>query len=254
MSIDFASLITMPLLPVSARILFPYLAVALTLAGSLLHHRRLRSILGDARGMWVYFVVFFVLFLVVPSIIISTVEPLPREAFAFFGVQPGNWPLGLLFVGIGLPVVLYLCWNYSKDPGLKQQYPFSKDACANDRTFALYELGYAGLYFTSWEFLYRGILFFPLAHMLGFLPAAAITTALSTLHHIGHPEWEIVGAMAGGFLFSLAAFLTGSLFYPLALHALLGVGDDFFIYWRFYRGRPPAPPKNFSAGEAGLNS
>jgi membrane protease YdiL (CAAX protease family) len=243
MSVDFRSLIAMSLEPVSARILFPYLAVALTIAGSLLHHRRLRSILGDARGMWVYFGAFFLLFLVVPSIIIAAVEPLPQEAFAGYGIRAGNWRVGLLLVGIAIPVVLYLCGSYSKDPGLKEQYPFSKDACANDRAFALYELGYAGLYFTSWELLYRGILFFPLAHMLGFLPAAAITTALSTLHHIGHPQWEIVGAMAGGLLFGLVAFLTGSVIYPFAIHALLGVGDDLFIYRRHYRGRVTTGPR-----------
>jgi membrane protease YdiL (CAAX protease family) len=235
MSVDFASLLSMPLEPLSARILFPYLAAALTLAASLLHHRRLRSILGDARGMRVYFWSFFALFLVVPSIIIAAVEPRPLEAFALFGVQPGNWPFGLLLVGIAIPVVAYLCWNYSKDPGLREQYPFSKDACKDDRTFALYELGYAGLYFTSWELLYRGLLFFPLAHMLGFLPAAAITTALSMLHHIGHPEWEIAGALGGGMFFSIVVFLTGSVFYPLAIHILLGVGDDYFIYRRYHR-------------------
>jgi membrane protease YdiL (CAAX protease family) len=236
MSKDLASLFSMSLEPLSARILLPYLAVTLTLVVSLLHHRRVRTILGDARGMRVYFWTFFVLFLVAPSIIIVAVEPLPLAAFASFGVQAGNWKRGLLFVGIAIPIVTYLCWNYSKDPGLSVQYPFSKDACASDRAFAFFELGYAGLYFSSWELLYRGLLFFPLAHLAGFLPAMAITTALSTLHHIGHPEWEIVGAMAGGILFSLVAFLTGSVLYPFAIHAMLGVGDDIFIYRRFYRG------------------
>lgn len=248
MTADFGSLFAMPLEPLSARILLPYLMVALTLAASLLHHRRLKSLLGDRRGMRVYFWTFFALFLVVPSIIIAAVEPRPLATFASFGVQPGNWRLGLLFVGIAIPVVTYLCWNYSKDPGLKVQYPFSRDACANDRTFAFFELGYAGLYFSAWEYLYRGLLFFPLAHVLGFLPAMAITTALSTLHHIGHPDWEIIGAMAGGVLFSLAAFLTGSVFYSFAIHVMLGVGDDIFIYRRFYRGRTPAASRRTRRG------
>jgi membrane protease YdiL (CAAX protease family) len=241
MSIDLASITALRLEPLSARILFPYLAAALAVAGSLLHHRRLRTTLGDARGMWVYFGSFFLLFLVVPAMLIVAVEPRPLDASAFYGIRPGNWPLGLLLAGISVPIVLFLCWSYSKNPGAKEQYPFSKDACANDRSFALYELGYAGLYFTSWEFLYRGVLFFPLAHALGYLPAAAITTTLSTLHHIGHPEWEIFGALAGGFLFSLVAVVTGSLFYPFFIHALLGVGDDFFIYRRYHRaGRKQA--------------
>jgi membrane protease YdiL (CAAX protease family) len=127
----------------------------------------------------------------------------------------------------------------SKDPALQKQYPFSKAACRSDAAFVRYELGYLGLYYTSWEFLYRGVLFFPLLQALGVIPAVAITTALSTLHHIGHPETEIGGALIGGIIFGAVSYLTGSMLYACAIHAMLGVSDDVFIYLRAYRGRAP---------------
>jgi membrane protease YdiL (CAAX protease family) len=65
----------------------------------------------------------------------------------------------------------------------------------------------------------------------------AITTTLSTLHHIGHPKSEILGALLGGVIFSYVALLTRSLLYPIAFHAMVGVGVDIFVYARNYRVR-----------------
>jgi membrane protease YdiL (CAAX protease family) len=64
----------------------------------------------------------------------------------------------------------------------------------------------------------------------------AITTALSTLHHIGHPKLEIVGAACAGVVFCIIALLTRSILYSIVIHALTGVSTDTFIYLRNYRG------------------
>jgi membrane protease YdiL (CAAX protease family) len=221
----------------SLRILLPYLAAALAAAASLLHHRRLRARYGDRTGMWLYFGAFFLLFVALPVLVVFLAEGDPLQALANMGLRAGNVGLGLAIVAVALPVTMGISFFSSKDPALQKQYPFSKAACTSDGAFIRYEIGYLCLYYTSWEFLYRGILFFPLAQALGFLPAMAITTALSTLHHIGHPESEIGGALVGGILFGVVSFLTGSVLYAFAIHAMLGVSDDVFIYLRAYRGR-----------------
>ena len=79
------------------------------------------------------------------------------------------------------------------------------------------------------------MLFFPLAAALGFLPAMALNTALSTLHHIGHPKSEVFGALLAGIVFSCIALWTGSVLYPIVIHATVGVVNDTFIYVRTYR-------------------
>jgi membrane protease YdiL (CAAX protease family) len=187
--------------------------------------------------MWLYFGAFFVLFVAIPVVVALFAEKDPFTAFAEMGLRAGNVSRGLLIVAIALPITIGMSLISSKDPALQKHYPFSKDACRSPGAFIRYEIGYAALYYSAWEFLYRGILFFPLLHTLGFLPAVSITTALSTLHHIGHPDSEIGGALAGGIIFGVVSLLTGSMLYPFAIHAMLGVSDDVFIYLRVYRRR-----------------
>ena len=223
--------------PRSLLVLYPWIAVTLTVAVTLLNHRRLRERLGDTAGMWVYFAGFFTFFLLVPVALVLVAEPSPGAVLASLGLGPGRWRLGLVLSAIAVPITLFMSHLSSKMPEMQGQYPFSKAACASDGAFALYEAGYLVLYYTAWEFLYRGLLFFPLVSALGFLPAMAITTALSTVYHIGHPDTEIWSALAGGVVFGLIAWLTGSVYYSFFIHAMLGVSDDAFIYARCYRHR-----------------
>lgn len=238
MSFDLQYLVTSFLTPGSASILFLWSAVGLTVAAGALDHRRLRARFGEARGMLLYFSGFFGLFAAAPIALILTLERDPLAALAAFGLQAGNVPRGLLICAGALPVTMLLSLFVSREPAMREQYPFSKAACADDVSFILYEASYVGLYYSAWEFLYRGILFFPLLHALGFPAAAALTTALSTLHHIGHPRSEIAGALAGGLIFSTFCLLTDSFLTSLVVHAMMGVGNDTFLYVRWHRRRP----------------
>jgi membrane protease YdiL (CAAX protease family) len=237
MPITLESLVASTLATRSLAVLIPYVAVGLTVNITVLNDRRLRERFGDATGMWIYFVSFFVIFLAIPVALLLAVEKEPLRVLAGLGAQPGRAGLGLVLVAIAVPVTLLISAMASKEPAMREQYPFSKAACASDGAFVVYEAGYLLLYYTAWEFLYRGLLFFPLMGALGFPAAAAITTALSTVHHIGHPDSEVWGALGGGLVFSLVAILTGSFFYAVAIHALMGIGNDSFIYARFFRGR-----------------
>ena len=219
----------------SFQILFPYTAVALTALVTWFHPSVLKRRLGDNGGMWLYFVLFFLMLLAVPVIVILAVEPRPLLALAGLGLRFGNYKIGLLLMLAGSPIAVFISHLGARRPEIKEWYPFSKDVCSRSTGFIVYEVGYVFLYYTAWEFIYRGLLFFPLLGILGFLPAMAITTALSTLHHIGHPKSEIVYALIGGFLFSVIALFTRSVLYPFAIHAMAGVSIDTFICLRRYR-------------------
>ncbi len=224
--------------PISMRILFPYITVALTGMITLFGHPALKKRYGDARGTWLYFSIFFVLLAAVPILLIVLLETDPLRVLTDLGVSTGNYRIGLVLVLVFVPISLLIGHIGSKTPELVAWYPFSKQACLRDRSFLLYELGYLLLYYTAWEFLYRGLLFVPLLAGLGYFPAMAVTTALSTLHHIGHPKSEIGGAVLGGVLFSAIALVTRSLLYAVLIHAMIGVVDDTFIYLRNYRKSP----------------
>jgi hypothetical protein len=219
----------------SMRILLPYVAVALTLLVTVFHHTVLKKRHGDARGMWLYFLLFFLLLAVVPVLILAVVEVDPLTVLAGLGVSAGNYRMGLILMLAALPAALLLGLFGSREGELKRWYPFSKQACRTDRSFVAYELGYLLLYYTAWEFLYRGLLFFPLLSSAGFLPAAAITAILSTMHHIGHPRTEVISSLAAGFIFAAIALLARSVLYCAAIHAAVGISTDTFIYLRDYR-------------------
>ncbi len=223
--------------PISMQILLPYIAVALTVLITAFYHSTLKSRYGDAKGTWLYFLLFFTFLAAVPTLIVVLVETDPLQVLTDLGVGLGNYRIGVVLMLVGLPITVLIGHFVSKTPEMREWYPFSKEVCAKDSTFIAYQLGYLVLYYTAWEFLYRGVLFFPLLNSLGFLPALAITTALSTLHHIGHPKSEILGALLAGVVFSCIALLTRSILYPIAIHAMVGVSDDTFIYLRNYRGR-----------------
>jgi hypothetical protein len=223
--------------PPSLGILLSYLAVALTLMVTGLHQRRLRARLGDEMGMWLYFALFFLLLAALPVVIVCVAERDPNRVFAAFGLRGGDWRMGLPILALALPVAALISVFASKSPAMKEHYPFSKVACSNDGRFIAYELGYIVLYYTAWEFLYRGLLFLPLVGSVGLLAAASISTALSVLHHIGQPDSETTGALLGGYLLCAVAFLTNSILYSIAIHATLGVSNDLFIYLRYHRGK-----------------
>ena len=222
--------------PISMQILLPYIAAALAALITVFYHSDLKRRFGDAKGMWLYFSLFFLFFVAMPTLIVVLVEPNPLQVLSELGVGPGNYKVGIPLLLLGLPITVLISHFAANSPGMKEWYPFSKEVCARDGTFVAYELGYILLYYSAWEFLYRGILFFPLLNGFGFLAAMAITTALSTLHHIGHPKVEIFGTVFAGIVFSIIALLTRSILYSIAIHALTGVSTDTFIYLRNYRG------------------
>jgi membrane protease YdiL (CAAX protease family) len=209
--------------------------VAFALLFSFFHYRQLIQKWDDRRAFLAYFAAVFCLFLVIPSLIIFLFSP---DALLFLkeaGLTLGNWRRGLLIAALGAPLAVLSGFIGSRDAELGRFYPFSKTACRSPRSFIGFEAAYLLLYYVAWEFLYRGILFFPLIPAIGLIPALALQTIISTLHHAGHPQSEIFASLAGGFVFGLVAYFTGSIVYTIVLHALTGISTDTFIYFRDYR-------------------
>jgi membrane protease YdiL (CAAX protease family) len=209
--------------------------VAFALLFSLFHYRRLTQRWDDLRAFLVYFAAVFCLFLVIPILIIFLFSPAALLFLKEAGLTLGNWRRGLGIAAVGAPLAVLSGFIGSRDAELGRFYPFSKTACRSPKSFIAFEAGYLLLYYVAWEFLYRGILFFPLIPAIGLIPALALQTIISTLHHAGHPQSEILASLAGGFVFGLVAYFTGSFIYCIFLHALTGISTDTFIYFRDYR-------------------
>lgn len=214
------------------------LVVALSLLATVLHFRSLKKTRDELAAVRLYFLAFFGLLLVAPGILTILTSTEPGSVLASYGWTFGRAGRGLALTAAGLPLAILAGFIGSRDPQMKTMYPFAKAACADARTFAGYEISYLFLYYLPWEFVFRGVLFLPLVPAVGLIPALAIQTTISTLLHIGHPDTEVFAAAGAGLVFGAIAYVTGSFFYSLVLHAATGIATDTFLFLRRRPGKP----------------
>jgi hypothetical protein len=224
-------------------VLFCCIGVAFLLLSSVLNLRTLmRKAQHDYAPVMMYFASFFVLMFLFPLTLVLIEGPRVGMYPWTLGLRLGDWPKGLAIMGIGSPLLAAGVFLGARDPALRKQYPFSKQALAGPGRFVIYELSYVVFYYLAWEFAFRGVVLFGL---LAFLPktipgvavAIMVQTFLSTIYHIGHPDSEVFGAFLLGLVAGAAAVVTGSILYGLFAHALVGVLHDCLAYRRLARTR-----------------
>lgn len=217
-------------------ILFLIYAIDFALMSSFFHYRSLlQKHKDDFKAFLLYFIFFFMSFFVIPVLFIMLFFESPFEALKGLGLQLGDFRLGLILLLIGIPLTILIVFISSRDPELRDQYPFSKNACRNPKRFLLYELCYLILYYVAWEFTFRGIFLFGTLEFVGtskrgIMFAILLQSILATVYHLGHPKLEVIGALVGSIVFGVIAYHTHSIFYPLVLHALVGILTDTFFY------------------------
>ena len=203
---------------------------------SFFHHKNLfRKYKDDFKAFILYFIYFFGSFFIIPVLFIVLFFDSPFVTLKSLGLQFGEYKLGLILILIGVPLTVIIVFMSSKDPKLKEQYPFSKNACHNPKRFVLYEISYLVFYYSAWEFTFRGVFLFGTLEFVGtsnrgIIFAILIQSILATVYHLGHPHLEVIGALVGSIIFGLVAYHTESILYPLFLHALMGILNDSFFY------------------------
>jgi len=216
-------------------------AIGFALISSFFHYSiLLKKHTDDFKAFIRYFISFFVLLFAIPFVFILFSFPQPLETLGGLGLQLGSFKLGLLIIMIGIPITAVLTYISAKDPAIKEQYPFSKKACENPRKFVLYEISYLIFYYLTWEFTFRGVFLFTLIELMGenstgIIAAILIQTIIATVYHQGHPHMEILGALLGSVIFGIIAYATQSILYTIFLHALIGILNDTWIYFRYHK-------------------
>ena len=223
-------------------------AVDFALISSFFHYKNiLRKHKDDYRAFLLYFIYFFGLFLLIPVLFVVFYFDNPFLTLKSLGIRFGDYGLGLVLVLIALPFTVLISFISLKNPELREQYPFSKSACRTPRRFILYEMSYLIFYYTAWEFTFRGVFLFGTLEFVGtstrgIIFAILMQSILATVFHLGHPNLEVIGALAGSIVYGSIAFYTKSIFYPLVLHALLGIlNDSFLCIRRRRRGKNTRP-------------
>jgi membrane protease YdiL (CAAX protease family) len=153
-----------------------------------------------------------------------------REHPKAYGLHVGDWKLGLGLNAILFPIIaLLLLYPASQTDEMIAFYPFAKGAGDSPMAFLSLQAPRCLLFYTAWEFFFRGFMLFSLRRYVGDWLAICIQTIPQCLWHIGMPAGEILSSIGGGILFGILALRTHSILWPLLLHCLIGVGLDSLI-------------------------
>jgi len=139
----------------------------------------------------------------------------------------GDWRWGLkatVPVCAAAALFLLLLPISSADP-LCAYYPLDPKVRSGVAAWLAWEPWYLA-YYLGWEGTFRGVVQLGLGRKMGFVPAMLLQAALTTLLHAGNPPSEVLGALAAAPLFGYAAWRTGSVWYGLAVHFVVGAGVD----------------------------
>lgn len=167
----------------------------------------------------------FVLFGLVPVLIIRFVF---GERLSEYGFRLGDLRFGLTALAVLAPLFVASAYPSASMPEFRAEYPLYRGAGDGWNSFALHALSY-GLFYIGWETYFRGFMQFGLRGSFGDWNSILIQVLASCLVHIGKPAAETFSSILGGLVWGILAFRTGSLFYGLIIHWMLGVALDLFI-------------------------
>jgi membrane protease YdiL (CAAX protease family) len=176
-----------------------------------------------------WFVAEFVVSFLLPLALILFVH---RRPLRDFGLGIGNARFGLkstaIFVGIMLPIV----WIVSDTEQFQLVYPHAQIVKGEWTLFLLYEAVFL-LYFTGWEFIWRGYMLFGLERHLGGGVAVLVQMLPFVILHSGKPITETLGAIIAGIALGALALRTRSFWYCVATHWAVMFAIDLFSTLRF---------------------
>ncbi len=182
---------------------------------------------GGLAGPLIMFLSAFVLLGLIPLAIVLWGF---HENLQDYGLRLGDWKLGLQLTAILFPLICVLMLLPAvRNPEIRLCYPMAPDIAGSLSGFALLEIPRLLLFYTAWEFLFRGFLLFGLRPLLGDWMAICVQVVPSSLWHVGLPSGELFASIAGGVLFGIMAIRTRSIVWPFVLHSMIGVGLDLMI-------------------------
>lgn len=150
-----------------------------------------------------------VLYFVLPMLVIVL---LFRESPGAYGWGVGDWRMGLKWVLIGCGLMAVVLYVLAVTPAMKSFY----EARAPEGVFNLIYL--TGVDLFGWEFMWRGLMLFALAHYFGPGPAIFLQAVPFAFMHLGKPEVETLSTIFGGAAFGYVAWQSGSFLYPFLIH------------------------------------
>jgi membrane protease YdiL (CAAX protease family) len=174
----------------------------------------------------------FVLSFLVPLALIAFVH---RGRLRDFGLGAGKVRFGLKVAAIFIAVMIPVVWIASDAEQFQLVYPHAQIVKGEWTLFFVYEAVFL-LYFTGWEFLWRGYMLFGLERHLGGPVAVLVQMLPFVILHSGKPVLETFGAIVAGIALGALALRTRSFWYCVVTHWFVMFAIDLCSTLRFRSG------------------
>lgn len=188
----------------------------------------------------------FTLFGPLAALFAHQLLPVTWDQWGLLLQQPSatlSWIVGLLLIII--PANFFIArsaQNQAAYPQVRYRSWSPGFFLVNALTWVLYLLGY--------EFLFRGLLLFPLIEVLGLWSSIGLNVTLYAIVHAPKGWREVIGAVPFGIVLCMATYETGSFWAAFTAHGVQAVVNEFFSIqanprmgfhtgqWRFTFFRP----------------
>lgn len=150
-----------------------------------------------------------VLYFVIPAIVIWV---LFAEPLSNYGFKWGKWPEGILWVVGVCAIMAVILYFVARTPAMIAYY---KTRAPESVPYLIY---ITGVDLFGWEFIWRGLMLFGLAKVLGPGPAIFLQAVPFAFMHLNKPELETLTTIFGGAGFAFIAWRTDSFVYPFFIH------------------------------------
>lgn len=165
-----------------------------------------------------------VLYFVIPMLLILLIF---RENPAQYGFKIGDWQKGLLYTLAGCVGMAIVLWFLARTPGMAGYY----ERRAPDELVRLIYI--TGVDLWGWEFIWRGLMLFGMARILGPGPAIFLQAVPFAFMHLGKPDIETFSTIFGGAAFGYVAWQTESFLYPFLIHWFIASFTQMIAAGRF---------------------
>jgi membrane protease YdiL (CAAX protease family) len=185
---------------------------------------------GDGSSMAAALFMFATAFILLGALPVVLIRRVFHEPLSAYGISWGDWKAGLAGVAIFVPLIgVLLLYPASQTSEIRAFYPFAREAGTSWESFALLEFSRVALFYTAWEFFFRGFMLYGLREQFGAWQALCIQVVPQCLWHVGMPTGELLSSIAGGVLFALMTLRTGSIVWALILHCFIGICTDALV-------------------------
>ncbi|TAF68225.1 MAG: CPBP family intramembrane metalloprotease [Cytophagales bacterium] len=157
---------------------------------------------------------------------------IPSSTWESFGFAFKNMLTSLYWtLGLGGVILLMAFLNAKKEDNLAM-YPQIRQEVWTHRLLFFNAFSWAA-YLFAYEILFRGLLLFGTASLVGAIPAIAINASIYSIAHIPKGIKETIGAIPLGIVLSILTFQTETIWIAFGVHVIMALSNDSFsLYYQ----------------------